>query len=445
MLRITIRLDCEDALFVLLDRYPYDALRCDPLRSNRFGSLESCRGTDRPDELAGTFGHQVMDPFLAISVTLIERNVMKKRGLSFVAVLRPARQHLPDGGGDRGKKALALGMVLMATTGPGVMTPTALAATGCTSGYGITSSWQGGSGAPATVTTPGDPPSGAVPRQKVNVNRGWKFIRSDVPEASNPDFDDSRWVPVALPHDFDAPYDLGGSGGGQSFHVGTGWYRRHFAVPSSWSGKRVEFESEGAFSVTDVWVNGTKVGRHQGGYTGFAFDITGAVRAGDNEISVRVDNVWRATLAPRTGDHQFSGGLYRDVFLNVTDDVHVTWYGTAVTTPALTNPSWDTSSAGYYRNIDLSQYPNETDLRANVSARRSNVRVRTEVRNDRSSAVDVYARQEVRRQVTTATAARSRSPRRTRSVPRGRPNRRISPDRPPGAEEYPESTPVGPR
>ena len=70
-----------------------------------------------------------------------------------------------------------------------------------------------------------------------------------------------------------------------------------------------------------------------------------------------MDNGWRGDLAPRTGDHRFSGGIYRDVYLNVTDNVHVTWYGTFVSTPALTNPVWDTSNPAYYRNIDLSPLP----------------------------------------------------------------------------------------
>jgi beta-galactosidase len=118
------------------------------------------------------------------------------------------------------------------------------------------------------------------------------------PGAQNPGFDDSAWGPVALPHDFDAPHDVGGTTSGDSFHVGAGWYRKHFAVPASWAGKRVEFESEGAFSVTDVWANGTKAGTHRGGYTGFIFDITGSIRSGDNEISVRVDNSRRPDLAP---------------------------------------------------------------------------------------------------------------------------------------------------
>jgi beta-galactosidase len=256
-------------------------------------------------------------------------------------------------------------------------------------------------------------PSGSSSRQKVNFNRGWRFLRSDATGAQNADFDDSKWVPVALPHDFDAPYDVGGANGGRSFYVGVGWYRKHFTVPASWSGQRAELEFEGAFSVTDVWVNGTKTGTHRGGYTGFVFDITGAVRAGDNQISVRVDNGWRPDLAPRTGDHQFTGGVYRDVYLTVTDNVHVAWYGTFVSTPALTNPSWDTSNAAYYRNIDLSQYPSEADLRANLAARRSNVRVQTEVRNDNSTAVDVYARQEVRRQGAATVLATFDSPVRT--------------------------------
>jgi beta-galactosidase len=265
----------------------------------------------------------------------------------------------------------------------------------------------------AKPTHAGSRPTDAGSRQKINFNRGWRFVRSDVTGAENPAYDDSAWVPVALPHDFDAPYDVGGTTGGQSFYVGLGWYRKHFTVPSSWSGQRVDIEFEGAFSVTDVWVNGTTIGDHRGGYTGFDFDITGALHTGDNVIAVRVDNRWRADLAPRTGDHQFSGGIYRDVFLNVTNNVHVTWYGTFVTTPALTNPEWDTSNPAYYRNIDLSQYPSDGDLRANIAARRSNVRVQTEVRNDSSAAVDVYARQEVRKQGSTAVLATFSSPTQT--------------------------------
>jgi beta-galactosidase len=76
-------------------------------------------------------------------------------------------------------------------------------------------------GAGASASTSTSAPAGTLTntstRQKINFNRDWKFIRSDVAGAQNPGFDDSAWVPVALPHDFDAPYDVGGGAGGASF------------------------------------------------------------------------------------------------------------------------------------------------------------------------------------------------------------------------------------
>nr|WP_169806311.1 glycoside hydrolase family 2 TIM barrel-domain containing protein [Herbidospora sakaeratensis] len=253
----------------------------------------------------------------------------------------------------------------------------------------------------------------AETRSHLNFNRGWKFLRKDVTGASNVGFNDASWVAVGLPHNFDAPYDVGGSAGGDSFHVGPGWYRKTFDVPAEWSQKTVEIEFEGAANVADVWVNGTKAGTHRGGFTGFTFDIGRLLRPGSNLVAVRVDNGWKADLAPRTGDHQFMGGLYRDVFLNVTDKVHVTWYGTFVTTPALTNPVWDTSNAAYYRNIDLSQYPGTTALQANLDARRSNVRVQTEVRNDRTTSSNVMVRHVVTRKGATTALATFTSSTRT--------------------------------
>ena len=72
-------------------------------------------------------------------------------------------------------------------------------------------------------------------------------------------------------------------------------------------------------------------GTHKGGYTGFSYDITRNLQAGDNVIAVRLDASWNAQVAPRAGEHIFSGGIYRDVYIVVTDPLHVTWYGTFVT------------------------------------------------------------------------------------------------------------------
>jgi len=77
------------------------------------------------------------------------------------------------------------------------------------------------------------------------------------------------------------------------------------------------------------------VGDHLGGYTGFSFDITKDLHPGDNVIAVRLNNNWNPQLNPRAGEHNFNGGIYRNVYLVTTSDLHVDWYGTFVTTPGL--------------------------------------------------------------------------------------------------------------
>ena len=171
-------------------------------------------------------------------------------------------------------------------------------------------------------------------RQTVNFNQSWKFKLGDYNGAQANSYDDSSWTTVGLPHSFSLPYFLS-----SKFYVGYGWYRKHFTAPAEWSGKRVFLEFEGAFQDTQVYVNGKSVGKHQGGYTGFSLDATSAVATGDNVVAVQVNNNWNAQLAPRAGDHTFSGGLYRDVNLVVTDPLHVTWYGTFVTTPTISASS----------------------------------------------------------------------------------------------------------
>ena len=63
------------------------------------------------------------------------------------------------------------------------------------------------------------------------------------------------------------------------------------------------------------------------------------MKPGDNVVAVRVNNIWDPRLAPRAGEHTFSGGIYRDVRLVVTAPVHVAWYGTFVTTPQVSKES----------------------------------------------------------------------------------------------------------
>lgn len=171
-------------------------------------------------------------------------------------------------------------------------------------------------------------------RQSRNFNRDWRFQLGDVPGASAASFDDGKWDSANLPHSFSLPYFAA-----EKFYVGYGWYRKHFVLPAQWEGRRVNLEFDGVFQVAEVFVNGRRVGEHKGGYTGFSLDITDAVTPGENVVAVRVNNLWNPRLAPRAGEHVFSGGIYRDARLVATAPLHVAWYGTFVTTPQVAKDS----------------------------------------------------------------------------------------------------------
>ena len=66
------------------------------------------------------------------------------------------------------------------------------------------------------------------------------------------------------------------------------WYERTFDVPAKWAGRRVLLHFGAVDWRTDVWVNGVSLGRHEGGYTPFEFDVTPVLRKGANTLRVRV-------------------------------------------------------------------------------------------------------------------------------------------------------------
>lgn len=176
-------------------------------------------------------------------------------------------------------------------------------------------------------------------RERHVINCDWKFLRADIQNAALQSFDDKDWDDINLPHSFSIPYFMH-----KFVYNGYGWYRKHLNVPASWLGRHVEIEFEGVFIEVEIYVNGLKVGAHIGGYTGFSLDITPFIKEGDNTLAIRVNNLWRADVAPRAGDHQFSGGIYRDVYLTITDPLHIDWYGTFFTSSNIT-PSLATVKA----------------------------------------------------------------------------------------------------
>ncbi len=169
--------------------------------------------------------------------------------------------------------------------------------------------------------------SAAESRLKINIDPVWHFRLgepSGQPFAAG--YDDSKWDLVSLPHSHEL---FSANLAGFEEHGRTsGWYRRELQVPAEWLGRKLFLEFQGAMEATTVWVNGRRVGEYAvSGYDSFGFDVSPYVKAGRNVLAVRVDNHVHPELPPDgvEADYILFGGLYRDVFLHVTDTLHVTF------------------------------------------------------------------------------------------------------------------------
>ncbi|MCM8711711.1 glycoside hydrolase family 2 protein [Clostridium sp. SYSU_GA19001] len=156
-------------------------------------------------------------------------------------------------------------------------------------------------------------------RKIININNGWKFLRQDEIEAMNKNYNDESWESINLPHTWNAIDGVNGD----DFYKGVCWYRKEFIIATLEKGKKVFIEFEGSNSITDVYVNGKHLGQHRGGYSTFRFDITEAVEYGSkNILAVKVDNTVVDYVYPQMADFTFFGGIYRDVNIIITNNVH---------------------------------------------------------------------------------------------------------------------------
>ncbi|MFT4076986.1 MAG: malectin domain-containing carbohydrate-binding protein [Asticcacaulis sp.] len=103
-----------------------------------------------------------------------------------------------------------------------------------------------------------------------------------------PNFDDSRWTAVSVPHNWQG-YAYARQVVNGSLH-GTAWYRKAIDIPAYGRDEHVFLMFEGVNAYATIWLNGRPVGQHGGGLTSFTLDVTKAVRKGRNLLAVRVDN-----------------------------------------------------------------------------------------------------------------------------------------------------------
>ncbi|MCJ7730438.1 MAG: beta galactosidase jelly roll domain-containing protein, partial [Sedimentisphaerales bacterium] len=158
-------------------------------------------------------------------------------------------------------------------------------------------------------------------RSVTPVTKGWKFIRADVNGAEAPKFDDSSWTDVAVPHTWNDKDTLKGG----NYYRGPGWYRTELAIPESAKDKRVFIRFEAASLVADVYFNGVHLGQHRGGFTAFCYELTPHIRwDSQNVLAIRVDNSSVDDVPPLSGDFNIFGGIYRPVWLIITNPVCIT-------------------------------------------------------------------------------------------------------------------------
>ena len=129
---------------------------------------------------------------------------------------------------------------------------------------------------------------------------------------------DGDWDTVDLPHDWCTGAEFDEKGGQGKKPRSGAWYRRCFRAEPEWEGRRVFLRFDGIAIHSRVWLNGILIAVSESGYTPISTEITALLRYGDgNVLSVYT------TSKIQEGWWYEGGGIYRDVWLTVTEDVRL--------------------------------------------------------------------------------------------------------------------------
>lgn len=180
----------------------------------------------------------------------------------------------------------------------------------------------------------------------------WCFALADstgLPDAYEVGYDASGWRLLDLPHDWaiegDFAQDNPSGVGGGALPGGMGWYRKSFNVSEQDLRGRVFLEFDGIYMNGTVFVNGIKEGQRPYGYSSVVYDVTPDLKLGENVVAVRVDNT------DQPNSRWYSGcGIYRNVWLTKTGNVHVAPWGTWVRTPLVNKAKADVLMTTTVRN-----------------------------------------------------------------------------------------------
>ena len=174
------------------------------------------------------------------------------------------------------------------------------------------------------------------PRVEMSLRDGWRFKLGQESATELQAEPDATWTTVSVPHTWnrvgyykDAPTSHINTAQNVVTTQGVGWYKLVFTPPPHVAGMESFLQFDAASRIATVWLNGTMLGTHRGGFSRFRLDSTAALKPGQaNTLTVKVDNTKpalgssTADILPLTGDFFVYGGLYRPVSLVFTSKTH---------------------------------------------------------------------------------------------------------------------------
>jgi len=158
-------------------------------------------------------------------------------------------------------------------------------------------------------------------RTVINENTGWGFVKDSTKTFDVLNNDGTKWAAVNLPHTWNVTDILDDTPG---YYRGVGWYKKIINIDASLKGKKLFLYFEGVGQESEVFINGKKAGSHTGSYGAFCIAISPFLNrdGAANEILVKADNSYNENIAPLSADFTFYGGIYREVSLIATNDIH---------------------------------------------------------------------------------------------------------------------------
>ncbi|WP_418828585.1 glycoside hydrolase family 2 TIM barrel-domain containing protein [Phocaeicola sp.] len=163
-------------------------------------------------------------------------------------------------------------------------------------------------------------------RTVYSMNPAWRMYKGSLKGAEQPGFNDKEWNLVSLPDGIEyVPTEASGCVNYQ----GEVWYRKHFTPEVSWKGKQLFLHFEAIMGKSKVWINGTLVNEHFGGFLPVIANVTEYIKYGeDNVIAVWADNSNDPSYPPGKPQDQldftYFGGIYRDCWMIVHNNVFIT-------------------------------------------------------------------------------------------------------------------------